>query len=160
LREAVLARQEAAPVDGVERLGIRYVNEVRVPDLDSPTEWQAWIAPALTSPSTLGTANGQQVQTWQGVTVFGDAQNGIVVRHGVFEGYAVNPAGDLQRPAPPPGPFFLIDLDCYWMPAGDTPPLEWELIDPHFDQASIAAYALFEQLITDNLREGVLRREN
>lgn len=159
LREAVLARQGTAPVDGVERLGIRYVNEVRVPDLEFPTEWIRWIAPALTGPSALVTRSSQGVQTWQGVTVVGDAQTGAVIRHGVFEGYAVNPAGDLQRPAPPPGPFFLIDLDCYWTPAGDIPSLTWDLVDPHFDQASLAAYDLFEQLITDDLREEVLRYE-
>jgi uncharacterized protein (TIGR04255 family) len=159
LREAVLARQETAPVDGVERLGIRYVNEVRVPGLESPREWAGWIAPALTCPLALTTVNGLETQAWQGVSVLGDAQYGVVVRHGVFDGYAVDPVGDLQRAAPPPGPFFLIDLDCYWAPSGETPPLEWDLIDSHFDQASLAAYDLFEQLITDKLREEVLRHD-
>jgi uncharacterized protein (TIGR04255 family) len=159
LREAVLARQETAPVDGVERLGIRYVNEVRVPGLESPKEWADWIAPALTCPLALATADGLETQAWQGVTVLGDPLSGVVVRHGVFDGYAVNPVGDLQRAAPPPGPFFLIDLDCYWAPSGETPPLEWDLIDSRFDQASLAAYDLFEQLITDKLREEVLRHE-
>lgn len=158
LREAVLARQEAAPVDGVERLGIRYVNEVRVPGLESSREWADWIAPALTGPLALATDGGLETQAWQGVSVLGDAQSGVVVRHGVFDGYAVNPVGDLQRAAPPPSPFFLIDLDCYWVPSGETPPLEWDLIDSHFDQASLAAHDLFEQLITDKLRE-VLRHE-
>ncbi len=156
LREAVLARQEAAPVDGVERLGIRYVNEVRVPGLESSREWADWIAPALTGPLALATDGGMETHAWQGVSVLGDAQSGVVVRHGVFDGYAVNPVGDLQRAAPPPGPFFLIDLDCYWAPSGETPPLEWDLIDSRFEQASLAAHDLFEQLITDKLRE-VLR---
>lgn len=158
LREAVSSRQEVAPVDGVERLGIRYVNEVRVPGLESQREWADWITPALTGPLALS-ANGLETQTWQGVSVLGNPQSGVVVRHGVFDGYAVNPVGDLQRAAPPPGPFFLIDLDCYWAPSGETPPLEWDLIDSRFDQASLAAYELFEQLITDKLREEVLRHE-
>jgi uncharacterized protein (TIGR04255 family) len=159
LREAVAARQEAAPVDGVERLGIRYVNEVRVPGLESPREWADWIAPALTGPLALGTTDDLATQAWQGVSILGDPESGVVVRHGVFDGYAVNPVGDLQRAAPPPGPFFLIDLDCFWAPAGEIPPLDWDLIDPHFEQASLAAYGLFEQLITDKLREEVLRHE-
>jgi uncharacterized protein (TIGR04255 family) len=158
LREAVLARQEVAPVDGVERLGIRYVNEVRVPGLESSREWADWIAPALTGPLALATDGGLETQAWQGVSVLGDAQSGVVVRHGVFDGYAVNPVGDLQRAAPPPGPFFLVEPDCYWAPSGETPPLEWDLVDPRFDQASLAAHDLFEQLITDKLRE-VLRHE-
>ncbi len=159
VREAVLARQEVAPVDGVERLGIRYVNEIRVPDLESPAGWDRWIAPTLTGPAGMRAVAGLSVRGWQGVAVLGTHNPGVVVRHGVFEGYAVNPAGDLQRPTPPPGPFFLIDMDCFWMPDGETPPLDWNVIETRYDEASAAACGVFEQLITDNLRSEVLRRD-
>ena len=76
LREAILARQEAAPVDGVERLGIRYVNEIRVPGVEFPRDWAAWIAPALTSPLSLSTADGLETSAWQGVTVLGSPSPG------------------------------------------------------------------------------------
>ncbi|KOU05193.1 hypothetical protein ADK86_07585 [Streptomyces sp. NRRL F-5755] len=159
LHQAVEARQKVAPADGIERLGIRYVNEVRVPDVETPPGWSKWIATPLTSVGGLNTATDSGPQSWQGMAVFGSPSTGIVLRHGTFEGYAVEPAGELRRPTPPPGPFYLLDLDCYWVPEGETPPLEWETIESHFDDAGLAAYELFEQLITDDYREEVLRRD-
>ncbi|MBF9073563.1 TIGR04255 family protein [Streptacidiphilus fuscans] len=157
LEMAVAARQKVASIDGVERLGIRFVNEIRVPELESPSEWSRWIAPSLTGPASLKPANGMELQSWQGLAIFGTQTAGVVVRHGAFEGYAVNPVGDLQRVAPPPGPFFLLDMDCFWTPEGETPPLEWGELEARYNEASLSAYDLFEQLITDKLREEVLR---
>ncbi|MEV4915436.1 TIGR04255 family protein [Streptomyces tirandamycinicus] len=159
LRQAVEARQKIAPVDGIERLGTRYINEVRAPGIESPSDWTKWITAPLTSITDLKTANESSPQSWQGMAVFGTTSAGIVLRHGIFEGYAVEPAGDLRRPTPPPGPFYLVDLDCYWAPDGETPPLDWDLIEPRFNDAGLAAYELFEQLITDEYRKEVLRRD-
>ncbi|MGW0467706.1 TIGR04255 family protein [Streptomyces sp. NPDC003027] len=160
LRQAVSARQAVAPADGIERLGIRYINEVRVPDIEGPLSWNKWITAPLTSITGLRTAQNSHPQSWQGMAVFGTPSAGIVLRHGNFDGYAVDPAGDLRRPTPPPGPFYLVDLDCYWMPDSETPPLEWALIQPRFDEAGLAAYELFEQLITDEYRKEVLRHDH
>ncbi|MER6655246.1 TIGR04255 family protein [Streptomyces sp. NPDC000971] len=159
LRQAVDARQKVAPVDGIERLGIRYINEVRAPDIEGPSSWSKWITKPLISITDLETTDGTALQSSQGMAVFGTASKGIVLRHGIFEGYAVNPAGDLRRPTPPPGPFYLVDLDCYWTPEDETPPLEWDLIESRYNDAGLAAYGLFEQLITDEYRQEVLRRD-
>ncbi|MFG1921064.1 TIGR04255 family protein [Cryptosporangium sp. NPDC048952] len=157
LREAVQARQKVAPVDGVERLGIRYINEVRAP-VDSPADWAQWIAPALAGMTGLGGNHGG-VQTWQGMASFGTPLTGTVVRHGNFEGHAVDPSGDLRRAStPPPGPFYLMDLDSYWTPEDNTPPLDWELVEPRFNEAALCAYDLFQDLITDRYRLEVLDR--
>ncbi|MET7746566.1 TIGR04255 family protein [Streptomyces sp. NPDC005385] len=158
LRQAVDARQKVSPVDGVERLGIRYVNEVRVPNLDGATGWQYWISGALTGISDVST-EATAAQTWQGMAVFGTPSAGVALRHGTFEGYAVEPAGDLRRPAPAPGPFYLLDLDAYWIPGGDVPQLDWTNVEEHFNAVGLAAYELFQQLITDNYRMEVLERE-
>jgi uncharacterized protein (TIGR04255 family) len=157
LRQAVEARQEVAPADGIERLGLRYINEVRAPDVERSADWARWITPALTGTAELKAANVDSAQTWQGMAVFGDSASGVVLRHGIFDGYAVDPGGDLRRATPPPGPFYLVDLDCYWTPEGCTPALEWEGIEPRFDEAALSAYSLFEQLITDEYRQEVLR---
>jgi uncharacterized protein (TIGR04255 family) len=159
LRLAVEARQKISPVDGVERLGIRYINEVRVPDVERPSDWTRWISAPLTSIAGLQTAKSGDPQTWQGMAVFGTPSAGVVLRHGNFEGYAVEPTGDLRRPTPPPGPFYLLDLDCYWVPEGDIPLVEWERIEEHYNDAGLSAYELFEQLITDDYRTEVLKRD-
>ncbi|CAL9491141.1 hypothetical protein SUDANB54_03223 [Streptomyces sp. enrichment culture] len=93
------------------------------------------------------------------MAVFGDQQEGVVLRHGNLNGYAVNPSGDLRRPTPPPGPFYLIDLDSYWTPEGETPTFDWDIIESRYDAAALNAHALFEQLITDKYRREVLRRD-
>ncbi|GAA0657425.1 TIGR04255 family protein [Kitasatospora atroaurantiaca] len=157
LQQAVQARQKVAAVDGVERLGIRYINEVRAP-VDSPADWAQWITPALAGMTSLGDSRGG-LQSWQGMATFGTPLTGIVVRYGNFEGHAVDPSGDLRRAVtPPPGPFFLADLDTYWTPEDNTPPLEWDLIEPRFDEAALSAYDLFQDLITDRYRQEVLDR--
>ncbi len=121
LHRAVDARQHVAPADGIARLGIRYINEIRA-DIEGPADWSKWISPALTSVSGLRVDEGSHTQAWQGMASFGDQQRGIVLRHGNLDGYAVAPGGELRRPTPPPGPFYLLDLDSYWVPANEMPP--------------------------------------
>ncbi|MEC4015969.1 TIGR04255 family protein [Streptomyces sp. H27-D2] len=156
LRQAVEARQKVAPADGIERLGIRYINEVRAPGVERSGDWAKWITPALTGIVSLTSGSDHNAQSWQGMAVFGDTSSGAVLRHGIFDGYAVDPTGDLRRATPPPGPFYLVDLDCYWAPES-APPLDWENIESRFDAAALSAYSLFEQLITDEYRQEVLR---
>ncbi|MGW4227261.1 TIGR04255 family protein [Streptomyces bauhiniae] len=158
LQLAVEARQKVSPVDGIERLGIRYVNEIRVPNLEGPTGWQHWISGALTNIASIRTAD-TATQSWQGMAVFGNASRGVALRHGNFEGYAVEPAGDLRRPAPAPGPFYLLDLDAYWVPEGDVPQLDWGNVEENFNAVGLSAYELFQELITDDYRTEVLERE-
>ncbi|XKK60641.1 TIGR04255 family protein [Streptomyces sp. ARC32] len=158
LHLAVDARQKVSPADGMTRLGVRYINEVRA-GIEGPADWAQWITPSLTSVARLEDGMGRPTHTWQGLAVFGNEQEGVVVRHGNLEGYAVNPSGDLRRPTPPPGPYYLIDLDSYWTPQGETPTLDWDNIEPRYDAAALSAYGLFEHLITDNYRQEVLRRE-
>ncbi|MEU0965668.1 TIGR04255 family protein [Streptomyces sp. NPDC005917] len=158
LHQAVEARQKVSAVDGIERLGIRYVNEVRVPDLEHPSDWERWISAPLTGISSLRTED-LAAQTWHGMTVFGTSSVGVALRHGTFEGYAVEPAGDLRRHTPPPGAFYLLDLDSYWVPEGDIPQLDWSNIEERFNAVGLSAYELFQQLITDRYRTEVLKRE-
>lgn len=157
---AVEGRQQFAPVDGVERIGMRYINEVRVPELRSLADWLEWVAPSLSGPASIAQPDEQELSAWQGVTVFGSQDaSGSIVRHGAYEGYAVSPSGDLNRPTPPPGPFFLIDIDSYWVPEGETPDLKPDNAMTHLDDLNLAAKGLFEGLITDRLRNEVLRVE-
>lgn len=158
LRLAVEARQKVAPADGMTRIGVRYVNEIRA-GIESPADWPQWINPALTSVAGLAAGTDQGAQTWQGMAVFGTQQRRLVLRHGNREGYAVNPSGDLRRPTPPPGPFYLIDLDSSWTPDGETPTLDWSNVEHRYDEAALSAHSLFEQLVTDQYRQEVLRRD-
>jgi uncharacterized protein (TIGR04255 family) len=158
LRLAVEARQKIAEADGLARLGVRYINEVRA-GIEAPADWSQWINPALTSVAGLTVNDASPARTWQGMATFGDDREGLVLRHGNLDGYAVNPAGDLRRSTPPPGPFYLLDIDSYWSPDGDTPTLDWGNIESRYDDAALSAHDLFQQLVTDTYRQEVLLRD-
>jgi uncharacterized protein (TIGR04255 family) len=152
------ARQAVEPVDGVERLGLRYINEIRVPENGNGTaSWEPWVDPTLLGPSLVGSRLGLEVE-WQGIAVFDNGPDkSIVLRYGPREGYAVDPAGDLKRPAPPPGPFFLMDIDSFWTPSGDVPEFDVQALLTACDDLHKPVRTLFESLITERLRKEVLR---
>jgi uncharacterized protein (TIGR04255 family) len=159
LQLAVDARQKVAPADGMTRIGVRYINEIRA-SAENPAGWSRWIVPALTSIASLEAGDNGPAQSWQGLAVFGNQHRGVGLRHGNLEGYAVDPSGDLRRSTPPPGPYYLLDLDSYWTPEHETPTLDWENIEGRYDAAALSAHHLFEQVVTDAYRQEILRRDH
>lgn len=159
LELAVEARQAVEPVDGLDRLGLRYIDEIRVPELgDSQTAWADWVDESLVGPCSLADSLSLAVQQWQGAIRFAtEAGNTVVLRYGPRDGYAVDPSGDLKRPTPPPGPFFLLDVDSFWIAGDVVPPFELERVLALADELHGPVRSLFESLITDRLRTEVLR---
>jgi uncharacterized protein (TIGR04255 family) len=155
---AIEARQAVEPVDGIERLGLRYIDEIRVPDCGEAPSWVCWVDSTLLGPSAVGTRLGLETRLWQGVTVFNNGPDRMIaVRYGPGEGYAVDPAGEMKRPTPPPGPFFLMDIDSSWTPSADVPEFDAETILAACDELHNPVRMLFEGLITERLRKEVLR---
>ncbi|MGH3220760.1 MAG: TIGR04255 family protein [Streptosporangiaceae bacterium] len=159
VRVSVEARQKVAPVDGLMRLGLRYVDEVRVPDIcDGATGWAEWVDASLLGPATVGAQLGLVPEQWQGATVFGrGGGRQVTVQYGPREGFAVMPGGALQRSTPPPGAFFLLDIDSYWVATGEVPEFTAEAIVELCSDLHEPVSRLFESLITDRLRTEVLR---
>src|SRR5665647_266980 len=174
---AVSARLEAGPLDGLERVGLRYIDEIRVPELtDESSSWQQWVDASLMGPASAATQLGLRAAHWQGLTVFETEpamtsgaptnvpSNGnvdsLVVRYGPGEGYALDPGGELKRSVPPPGPFFLLDIDSFWTAGGEVPPAEPDEILAHLIRLHGPVRILFESLITPRLRDEVLRNAN
>jgi uncharacterized protein (TIGR04255 family) len=159
LRISIEARQKVAPVDGLVRLGLRYVDEVRVPDIcDGATGWAEWVDASLLGPAVVGRQLGLVPEQWQGATVFGrGGGREVTVRYGPREGFAVMPGGPLQRSTPPPGAFFLLDIDSYWVATGEVPEFTAEAIVELCSDLHEPVSRLFESLITDRLRREVLR---
>ncbi len=151
------AREAAGSVDGIERVGLRYIDEIRVPGAEDLLSWSQWVDSALVGPAPLAAAHGLTTAQWQGVTVFeGTDRSALVLRYGPRDGYAVDPGGELRRPAPGPGPFFLLDIDSYWAP-DDVPAFDLQALLERCDALHKPVRGLFESLITDKLREEVLR---
>ncbi|GAA2157273.1 uncharacterized protein (TIGR04255 family) [Humibacillus xanthopallidus] len=159
---ATAIRQEIAAVDGVERVGIRYIDEIRVPDLsESLEDWGAWVNPTMMGLAPVAKEVGLNVGPWQAIGTFtpdaSRAGQAVSLRYGPGEGYAVDPSADLRRPTPPSGPFFLVDIDSYWTASDVIPAFEPAEIHQIFSELHVPVRALFESLITDRLREDVLR---
>jgi len=151
-------RQEIGGVDGVERVGLRYVDEIRIPG-GPERNWASWVDPTLLGPAQVGEELDLAATQWQGVSAFTPGpERTVVLRYGPREGFAVDPGGDLKRSTPIPGPFFLMDIDSFWIPSEEIPKFDVKALLTTCDELHVPVRTLFERLITDRLREEVLRR--
>lgn len=157
------ARQDIAPVDGVERVGLRYIDEVRVPPADR-VDWSEWVSSSLLGPqdqlSNLGfTAEQQQHVVLCTTSAAGQS---LTLRYGASRGAVVQTTPTLARatePADSHEEFFLIDTDGAWVDsAGGIPELDVDSVLATCDRLHAPIRELFETLITDKLRKEVLAR--
>ncbi len=137
ITDAVSLLARLNPPNGVERIGLRYINEIRVPGVDSMNNgWSEYIDDhllAAADPEFI--PEGMHASEWQGhVTYRTSAASALIVRYGPTKGYAVNPNGPTRREDPPePGPFFLLDTDAYWDDKGNVPEFTPRWIMEHCD---------------------------
>jgi uncharacterized protein (TIGR04255 family) len=152
----VSARQEVAPVDGLERLGLRYIDEIRVPDSE-PIEWSKWVHSSLVGPAAVGEEAGLTLVEHQALARFRVSDShSLNLAYGPRVGYAVADK-PLVRTLPPAGPFFLLDIDSSWTAQDTIPEFDPSGITRQCEELHEPVNALFEALITDNLREQILR---
>lgn len=157
LAEILQVRQEIGGVDGVERVGLRYIDEIRV-DHDQTPGWEPWVHPTLLGPAPLGEELGLAASEWQGIISFiPGPERTLVLRYGPRQGFAVSPGGDLKRSTPSPGPFFLLDIDSFWSPSDGTPEFDTKTLLDTCDELHAPVRDLFECLIAERLREEVFR---
>lgn len=156
LQTALEVRAEVSEPSGYERIGLRYIDEVRVPENDKLIDWSLWMGSALLAPAPPQGVD-LPLTEWQGLTKFGPSDgHTIVLRYGPREGYAVEPNGLLKRATTPTGPFFLLDFDSFWEDAGVVPEFVSSELLERCDDLHDPVRAMFEGLITDRLREDVL----
>ena len=152
------ARIAAGGVDGVERLGLRFVNEIRVPS-NADTDWADWLDVGLLGPAGPAAKLNLPIAKSEGLMLFSPKPEfNVVLRYGLAEGYAVDPGGDLKRPTShTPGPFFLLDIDSFWTPSEEIPEFNIDQLMDTAEALHTPIDELFEGLITHRLREGVFR---
>jgi uncharacterized protein (TIGR04255 family) len=143
---------------GIDRIGLRYINEVRVPgDSLTTDDWKSYINPDLLAVTNIAT--GAAVKTAQmalHLQTSDDAE--LLIRLGILEGHVVDNSTPLRLPsAPQNGPFFLIDIDSFWTRTGTVN--EWDTSAAIETANSLHAPIddLFELCITERLRADVLR---
>ena len=155
------ALQRNTRPDGVARVGLRYIDEIRLPDEpDGAIGWQAWVDGRLVAPFTL--ENDPPLNNGTVVLQYGEPPGYVTVfRAGpVKSGRAVQQEGPLRTPfETPAGAFFLLDTDASWAdPTGQVPEFSTDHIAEVLDQLHGSCHTLFEASITDRLRQDILSR--
>jgi uncharacterized protein (TIGR04255 family) len=159
MMRVVDARSRYSPIVGVERLGLRYVLEVRIPiGVDGRVEWGNWIAEPLLGPHRIAPA-GLTLTEWQGAAVYREAQPGrsIIVRYGPGMGQALDANFHLRRTMPAQqGPFFLLDIDSFWTPTGSIPEFDRNTVLTTFQDLYEPARTVFQEMLTSRLKDDLL----
>ena len=154
------ARTQVSSIVGVERIGVRYVLEARVPvGADGRIEWASGIAEPLLGPQRVA-PGGLTLTEWQGAAVYREAQPGksIIVRYGPGLGQALDPNYHLRRTIPvQPGPFFLLDIDSFWTPVGSIPEYNRDTVLETFQSLYEPARSVFQEMLIGRPQDDLLR---
>jgi len=157
---ALSAVADVAPnIPGITRVGLRYIDEIRVPDPGSGDErWVRYVDARLSGAATVS-LEGRAAVDMQAALQFdlGDGHS-TVVRYGARRGQAVGDAPlRRRRTSGSLGEYFLFDVDGFWVPGDDLPEFSVDGAMSTADRLHEPVRALFESSITDALRE-ILRR--
>lgn len=154
------AAARVAKIAGLERIGLRYIDEIRVPGLQKSGDWDGYINRTLLAGLDLGTE--YEPASTQGLAEYEvSAHMRANLRFGTLTGRVVDSGGPLRIDPVEEGPFFLVDIDSFWTAPDD------EL--PEFSRGAVVEIllslrqpvrTLFEASITERLREEVLRKES
>jgi uncharacterized protein (TIGR04255 family) len=162
LEIAIEATEKLLRPSGMTRVGLRYINEIRVEGLDGAS-WGEWLSPSVLPPASLVMeVEGYPPVAWNSASQYSvGADRNLVLRHGLQPaqpGFVVNPDGPLVRPDPrPTGPFFLLDLDASWQPA-TVPRWDSELLLETYDELRQPIRKLFDEIVTERLEAEVFNK--
>lgn len=131
----------------VERAGLRYVDEVRPPNVESTRDWEQWICPDLVTPARF--LPEMPAVGLRGVTVYGVGDRTVMVfQWGEVIGRSVvAPSTVVRKSASPDGRFFVLDADTFWVPESPIAARPTELVE-RFHELHTPASAVFRTSLT------------
>jgi uncharacterized protein (TIGR04255 family) len=159
LELALRAAAELLKPEGVARVGVRFIDEIRVPGVEQAAAWSGWLDQSVLAPAGDDmNGAGFETSTWTGAAQYSvGTDKTLVLRYGPQQGYAVDPNGAIKRPnPPPPGPMFLLDFDCFWEPR-TIPLFSVEELLETCDTLRVPLHRLFDDIVTPKLVENVFR---
>lgn len=118
LLEAVTAACDALVAAKVRpamrRVGLRYIDEVRVPEpIADVRQWTKWIDERLVGPLGIGPDDAPVTTTQSATTYDLGSGNGLNVRYAALNQGPIVVPQFLKRPAIESGPFFVLDFDGF-----------------------------------------------
>jgi len=136
------------------RVGLRYINEIRIPEpITDVREWSKWIDSSILGPSAIG-SHDVAVRTAQGIVAFdlGDG-NGLNFQYAALNQNPIVQPQLLKRKSFQPGPFFVLDFDGYHeFDAQDAVPLLAEEAAKVLTAVHDPAGEAFQRVITEDAR--------
>jgi uncharacterized protein (TIGR04255 family) len=161
LVHVVRALEQARRPDGILRVGLRYIDEIRLPDAPENVQgWRGWIDDRLVAP--FGLDDQAHLSNGMVVLQYGEPPGYVTIfRAAPFAaGRTVQQGGPLRVPVETPdGPYFLFDTDASWAdPDRQVPEFDSDRIAEILDDLHEPCRRLFEASITDRLRDAVLNR--
>jgi uncharacterized protein (TIGR04255 family) len=152
--------KHAAPA-AIDRVGLRYFDEVRVPDpIKDVRDWSGWVADPLVIAASID--SGHQAVGLQGLVQYTTGQHrSLTLRFAaVPDGSMISDEPLKRRDSPQNGPFFALDFDSFWEPPVDVSP-GWDLesLMTVIDELHVPVGTTFQTVITEKLRDSVLRRD-
>lgn len=156
--QALRAIEPTAAIGGMHRIGLRYVDEIRVPDVMHPADWSPYISSSLLGALALG--GDLEASLMQGYAEYRVSDREQTnVRFGALAGHVVDPNGPLRLSPVDDGPFFLVDIDSFWTaPEDELPEFSTDAVLEICESLHRPIRRLFEASITEKLRNDVLRR--
>lgn len=158
LLDAVLAACDALlstkSVPALQRIGLRYIDEIRVPEAPSVVrEWRHWIDERIINLVDVGPASAIPTSS-QGVTTYDLGENrGLNVRFAALNGTSVVGSHSLVRPEYPEGPLFVLDFDGYEVFSdGPATPLDRAVVGESLAAVHAPSGASFQRAITEQAR--------
>jgi uncharacterized protein (TIGR04255 family) len=128
-----------------QRVGLRYVNEIRYPGADTPKDWRTLLKPELLGLIADEDLANSVVSATQEVT-FEIPDGNLTTRHGFLpQGNAVAPLPGTEQES---GPFYLFDLDAYNDQSGD---LDENTLGGLFRDYNSVIYNLFRWALEERL---------
>jgi uncharacterized protein (TIGR04255 family) len=162
LLRAVEALDQHGLPAAIERVGLRFINEIHVPaKIANVRDWHGWVAEALLAPATIDSDHEPEIIQSRVEYRIGDNRKLAFTFASASDGAVIGNEPLKRRSPPPGGPFLAIDIDSFWQPPVEASEA-WHaktvarLIDELHDPVGAA----FQAAVTDKLRESVLRQPN
>lgn len=142
------------PVAGAVRIGLRYIDEVRIPGVGETVEsWVPFIGAPLLA-ATGVTIDGHSPASTQGTIQFDlGLGHAVVMRYGSLSGRSVGDAPLAPRRPLQDGPYFLLDLDSFSAKGIEEVGFDANEVLCRVEELHSPVRDLFEASITERLRE-------
>lgn len=155
LAEAVAEHYQPAEMT---RIGLRFINELRLPSQEPEAEMAKAIAAPVLGVAGTPELSGAIDNVQQVAELRGD-ENRLLVRHGLVRGggTTVDPVPGEEPPAHLADPFYLLDIDVF---AEETLPFSAESVDSRLRRFNDQARSLFAWAVNEEYRRGPMKQRD